>query len=190
MIFALSSVSFTLKLLLVAGGAHGAVDANALLGEAPDCFKIFDAISNPVAVRDTNHDDILKCLSAPRTYYDPKGKNATYVWSLQKSPGEGRFSAPLHFTPGDTPEKCRYTVGSNTGDVRVADFVYTDYQTCAVVKMSPFGNQCTLWVAKDAIPDGISEECLTQYTNICGNDSVPLYDENDCASADIYAILT
>ncbi|XP_077539305.1 uncharacterized protein LOC144151994 [Haemaphysalis longicornis] len=183
MALGLPIVSVFVTLLFAAGKTQGAVGPNQLQREVPDVSKIFADFVHPIGARDTNRDELLQCLSAQRTHYDSESSNATYVWSLNKDGGKKRVRVSLHHTLGDTPGTTYYTVGPST-DVEVGRFHYTDYKNCAVLEMHHFGDQCTLWVTKDVL-DSIPEECLKQYNDICGSDSVSLYSKNKCKNAGI-----
>ncbi|XP_075550492.1 uncharacterized protein LOC142584219 [Dermacentor variabilis] len=156
---------------------------NQLERETPDAIKMFSGLPYVVAARDVNRDPFFKCLTATRTNFDAEEPSATYLWSLNAAQSGEKEYIPFHFTATDRPDILNLVVDSDTSHPDLARFQYTDYASCGVMETHYFGYQCTLWVS-DETKDSISQECLQQYADICG-ESVSLYDKEMCANGEL-----
>ncbi|XP_077486135.1 uncharacterized protein LOC144097267 [Amblyomma americanum] len=149
--------------------------------DTPDALEVMAAVEYAVAIKDTNTDPVFKCLTAWRLTYDAKTPSATYAWSLNAAEGQKTRNATFQYVPGDTPNTARVVVNSDTIHPDVISYPYTDFKTCAVMKINFRGHHCMLWTLDEA-KDSIKEECLRKHTEICGQ-GVTLYDKDTCTNS-------
>ncbi|KAL1477260.1 hypothetical protein MTO96_035881 [Rhipicephalus appendiculatus] len=121
--------------------------------ELLDALELFQSFPYVVAVRDINPDSTFKCLTATRTEVKPEVPSVEYVWSFNAEEGQDRKEATLLFEPGSTPEATTTIVNSDTSNPEISRFLYTDYETCAILDMNSFGHQCILWTTDEAKND-------------------------------------
>uniref|UniRef100_A0A023GDM8 Putative lipocalin-2 1 n=1 Tax=Amblyomma triste TaxID=251400 RepID=A0A023GDM8_AMBTT len=145
-----------------------------------DAFKIFENLDNAVAMLDVDLDGDLDCLVAKRTEFDKNGPSATYVWILSGLNGEEKNNITFHLKPGPSPDKPAFTLGNGGGPEQIANFVFADYQSCAVIQL-PYGGgqECMLWVTNET-KDNYPQYCVDQYEDNCGGQKIA-YDENTCS---------
>ncbi|KAL3206920.1 hypothetical protein MRX96_039822 [Rhipicephalus microplus] len=164
--------------------------------EVPDAFKIYVHLDDVLAVSDINADGVLECVEAVRTEYQTQPKVATYLFLLKGHHGTEKKNVSVHIIPGTTPDKITIYFDNNNEQKFEAQYLYTDYETCAIVK-GPYGVErknkmpncsfylrtdtvagCLLLVSKDKA-DNIPKSCITNFADLCGV-SVNLYSEDLC----------
>ncbi|KAL1445220.1 hypothetical protein MTO96_029282 [Rhipicephalus appendiculatus] len=138
--------------------------------DEPASGRIFDLYDKAIAVMDIDNDTILDCLWARRENYDPEHKSVVFVWSTAVTM--------------EVEDTVKYTVDIDGGEKSgVARYPYTDYESCTIMEVSNFGDECTLWVT-DRVKDAVPEHCMIQFADICGN-GVSLHDADKCLDVDI-----
>ncbi|KAK8757903.1 hypothetical protein V5799_004466, partial [Amblyomma americanum] len=144
---------------------------------------LYTEFPQPVAAFTSSNHSSFKCLSATRRAFDPKAKTATYVWHFKGHSGDNGKDVSLNFFPGDAPGQTRFYLNEDKTRVFTVLFEYTDYKSCAVVKL-PYENHdhCMLWV-RGAVVHNVPKDCLETYKGIC-DVRVSLVDGNICKDED------
>ncbi|XP_037280916.2 uncharacterized protein LOC119174196 isoform X1 [Rhipicephalus microplus] len=146
--------------------------------EVLDAFKIYAHLDDVLAVSDINADGVLECVEAVRTEYQTQPKVATYLFLLKGHHGTEKKNVSVHIIPGTTPDKITIYFDNNNEQKFEAQYLYTDYETCAIVK-GPYGvERCLLLVSKDKA-DNVPKSCITNFADLCGV-SVNLYSKDLC----------
>ncbi|XP_077538635.1 uncharacterized protein LOC144151459 [Haemaphysalis longicornis] len=166
---------------------HTASGTKELQQDVPDILETFGNFDYVVAIRDVNKDPVLKCLTSTRISYNTAAPSATYVWSLNGGQGQEREHMLVTFTPASTKDTAFYTTelsgNTKTETENPAKLLYvSNEEGCAVLEMSPFGYQCTLWVS-DEVKDNVGEHCRAVYDELCGP-SISIYDKETCADSE------
>ncbi|XP_072144644.1 uncharacterized protein [Dermacentor andersoni] len=94
-------------------------------------------------------------------------KMATYVFLFKGHHGTEKKNVTFHLKPGATPDRIIIYFDNNAEEEFEAQYLYTDYRTCAVVKGPYEGERCLLLVSKDMAED-VPESCLANFEDTCG----------------------
>ncbi|KAH6927508.1 hypothetical protein HPB50_004919 [Hyalomma asiaticum] len=148
-------------------------------GDVPDAFEIYRHLGDVFAVSDVNDDGVFECTEAVLTDYQTEPKTATYLFLFKGPHGTQKKNVSFHVSPSTSPDKITIYMDNNTEEKYEAQYLYTDYDTCTVVK-GPYGggNRCILLVARDKADD-VPESCMTNFGEKCGV-SVSLYNKDLC----------
>ncbi|XP_037508556.2 uncharacterized protein LOC119385077 [Rhipicephalus sanguineus] len=82
-------------------------------------------------------------------------------------------------TEGPSPDNLTLIMGDDPTE-KIANFVYTDYKTCAVTRI-PYKNSesCILWVNRKGLND-IPQQCVDQYEDNCDLE-LTAFDKGTCS---------
>ncbi|XP_065295050.1 uncharacterized protein [Dermacentor albipictus] len=132
-----------------------------------DVFRMMAHFPRAVIVYASTNETALKCATTTRTYFDPGAKKATYVWDLKSDGYSVTGNIRYDVEEGNSPDAATFFVENDRTRPYTAICVYTDYNTCFVLKM-PFQGQeqCMLWV-KPAVIDSIPGHCRNKYKQNC-----------------------
>ncbi|KAL1486190.1 hypothetical protein MTO96_031500, partial [Rhipicephalus appendiculatus] len=139
---------------------------------------VYVHLDDVLAVSDIDGDGVFECVEAVRTEYQAEPKKATYVFLFKGHHGTEKKNVSFHISPGSTPDRITIYLDNNTEDKFEAQYLYTDYDTCAIVKGPYGGDRCLLLVSK-GMADNVSKPCLTNFADLCGV-SVNLYSKELC----------
>ncbi|KAH6938104.1 hypothetical protein HPB50_006781 [Hyalomma asiaticum] len=148
----------------------------------PDAFEIFSRFPNVVAISDWNDDAFFECLSGKRIDFDPDTRETTYIFMYKGHRGAERANVAYHISQAPSQNHFFYYLDNDTEKKRNATLHYTDYTTCNIIQGAYHGDQCMLFVTKQAA-DNVTEDCIEQYNDICGA-SFSLYSRDLCADGE------
>ncbi|XP_075550448.1 uncharacterized protein LOC142584164 [Dermacentor variabilis] len=146
--------------------------------DLPDAFQIFLHLEDVLAISDANDDGLFECVEAIRSDYNVEPKMATYVLLFKGHHDKEKKNVTFHLTPGATPDTVTMYLDNHTEEKFEAQYLYTDYETCAVVKGPYEGERCLLLVSRDKAED-VPEHCSTNFADICSVTS-NLYSQELC----------
>lgn len=144
----------------------------------PDAFEMFARFPHVVAISDWNDDSFFECLSGKRIYFNSAAKEATYIFMYKGHRGAERINVAYHLSQAPSPDDIYFYLDDDVDHKDKATLHYTDYTTCYVIEVAYHGDQCMLFVAKEAA-DNVTQDCIEQYEDICGV-SVSLYGRDLC----------
>nr|XP_037274599.1 uncharacterized protein LOC119167251 isoform X2 [Rhipicephalus microplus] len=120
-----------------------------------------------VTVYTSTNDTVMLCTTATRSYMDLEQKKAGYVWELKGHGGSAKKNITVNWQEGDAPDRPTYYIDDDLKHYHVGHGLYTDYDTCLVLKMFVLDyDQCMLWV-KPEVVDEIPRHCRQNYKRYC-----------------------
>ncbi|XP_077512926.1 uncharacterized protein LOC144124139 [Amblyomma americanum] len=135
--------------------------------DVTDAFKMFKTFPVAIALFDEDQDGDLDCLKAVRADFDEDAHTVTYVWILKNENGHDSKNISYHLKEGASPDKPVYTLDDTDGPEYVANFIYTDYETCVILEIPYKENQeCILWTTEGA-KNGVPKHCMKYYIDNC-----------------------
>lgn len=161
--FAVTAVG--LLSILESTKANGA--SEILRRDLPDAFEIYLHLDDVLAISDADNDGVFECTAAIRTDYQTEPRMATYMFLFKGHHGTEKKNVSLHITPGATPDKITFYLDNHTEQKFEAQYFYTDYKTCTIVKGPYEGDRCLLLVSRDMAED-VPEHCVANFADICG----------------------
>ncbi|XP_054922283.1 uncharacterized protein [Dermacentor andersoni] len=135
--------------------------------DLPDAFQIFLHLEDVLAISDADDDGLFECVEAIRSDNRMEPKMAAYVFLFKGHHGTEKKNVTFHVRPGATPDRIIIYFDNHTEEEFEAQYLYTDYQTCAIVKGSYEGERCLLLVSKEMAED-VPESCLANFADTCG----------------------
>ncbi|KAL1486191.1 hypothetical protein MTO96_031501 [Rhipicephalus appendiculatus] len=130
-------------------------------------ISIYAHLDDELAVSDIDGDGVFECVEAVLTEYQ-----------VEPEKGDIRKNVSFHISPGTTPDRITFYLDNKTEEEFEAQYLYTDYETCAIVKGPYGGDRCLLLVSRD-MADDVPKPCLTNFADLCGV-SVNLYSKELC----------
>ncbi|XP_065281433.1 uncharacterized protein [Dermacentor albipictus] len=91
------------------------------------------------------------------------------VVAMSDADADGLFekNVTFHVKPGATPDRITMYFDNHTEEEFEAQYLYTDYKTCAIVTGPYEGERCLLLVSKDMAED-VPDSCLANFADMCG----------------------
>ncbi|XP_065281432.1 uncharacterized protein [Dermacentor albipictus] len=134
--------------------------------EVEEC-QIFLHLEDVVAMSDADADGLFECVEAIRSDYQMEPKMAAYVFLFKGHHGTAKKNVTFHVKPGATPDRITMYFDNHTEEEFEAQYLYTDYKTCAIVTGPYEGERCLLLVSKDMAED-VPDSCLANFADMCG----------------------
>lgn len=147
--------------------------------DVPDAFQMYAHLDDVLGVSDINADGVFECVEAVRTEYQEDPKKATFVFLFKGHHGTEKKNVSFNISPGTTPDTITFYLDNDPEDTFEAQYLFTDYKTCCIVK-GPYGgsDRCLLFVSKN-MAENVPQPCLTNFADLCGV-SVNLHSSELC----------
>ncbi|KAL1468437.1 hypothetical protein MTO96_041480 [Rhipicephalus appendiculatus] len=113
----------------------GKADHKRCSRHATDAFEIFARIPYVALEYTSSNDPEFQCLTNKQVQLNRKEKTATYLWMFKGLGGSEKKNVTLHLKGTDSPDKVIFTLDNDKDNFFIAHFVYSDYQTCVIVKL-------------------------------------------------------